>query len=153
MEIQEGQDAHVIIDGTAVNSTSNIIDDVIAGVTLNLLNVESGKTVNLTIGRDYDTIKSSVQGLLDAYNDILLDINEQFYYDEETQTTGLLQGDATLSSIKSSLQNIVVSAITGLPTTLNALSLIGITSEIDLSDHKNDGKLSIDAANRLNKEF
>ena len=144
MEVQTGQDANVIIDGTTINSSSNIIDDVIAGVTLNLLTVESEKTVNLTISRDYDTIKSSVQGLLDAYNDVLLDINEQFYYDEETQSAGILQGDSTLSSIRSSLQNIVVSSITGLSSTMNALSLIGINSNIDYSDPKNNGMLYID---------
>ena len=144
MELRAGQDAVIKIDGTTITSSSNAIDDVISGVTLNLKTVESGKSVDLNISRDYDTIKSSVQGLLDTYNDVLMDINEQFYYDEETQTAGLLQGDATLSSIKSSLQNIVVSAITGLPTTINALSLIGINSEIDFNDHKNDGKLSID---------
>jgi flagellar hook-associated protein 2 len=136
MQLQAGQDANVIIDGTAVTSSSNVIDDVIAGVTLNLLTVESGKTVNLTISRDNDTIKSSVQGLLDKYNDVMADINEQFAYDEETKTSGLLQGDGTLQSVKADLVNILVTAITGLPSTFNALSLIGIVSD-------NDGQLSI----------
>lgn len=144
MEVQSGQDANITIDGTAITSSSNIIDDVIAGVTLNLLTVESEKTVNLTISRDYDTTKSSVQGLLDAYNDVLADINEQFYYDEDTQSAGILQGDSTLSSIRSSLQSIVINAITGLPSTMNALSLIGITSLVDYSDPKNNGMLYID---------
>lgn len=147
-EVQSGQDANIILDGTTITSASNTIDDVIAGVTLNLLTVEtpaSGtKTVNITIARDYNTIKSSVQGLLNAYNDVVYAINEQFYYDEETQTAGLLQGDATLDSIRSSLQGIVVGTITGLPTTLNALSLIGITSQVDYGDPKNSGKLAID---------
>ncbi|RLB83762.1 MAG: flagellar hook protein [Deltaproteobacteria bacterium] len=142
MQVQAGQDANIIIDGTAVTSSSNIIDDVIAGVTLNLLTVEEltgtdTTTVTLTVSRDYDTIKSSVQNLLDEYNDVMSDINEQFAYDEDTETGGLLQGDGTLHSIKSDLVDIVVSTITGLPSTLNALSLIGITSD-------DDGMLSID---------
>ncbi|NVL89821.1 MAG: flagellar filament capping protein FliD [Desulfobacterales bacterium] len=137
METQAGKDANITIDGTTITSSSNIIDDVIAGVTLNLLTVEQTKTVTLTISRDYDAVKSSVQTLLNQYNDVMSDINEQFAYDEETGTAGLLQGDGTLSSIKSNLVNIVVSTITGLPSTMNALSLIGITSD-------NDGMLSID---------
>ena len=136
MQLQAGQDANVIIDGTAVTSSSNVINNVIAGVTLNLLTVESGKTVNLTISRDKDTIKSSVQSLLDKYNNVMTDINEQFAYDEETKTSGLLQGDGTLQSVKADLVNILVNTITGLPSTLNALSLIGIASD-------NDGQLSI----------
>ena len=144
MEVQSGQDANIIINGTTITSSSNIIDDVIEGVTLNLKAMEWGKTVTLTIGRDNDTIKSNVQGLLDKYNDVITDINEQSYYDEETETTGILQGDSTLSSIRSSLQNIVINTITGLPTTMNALSLIGINSKIDYSDPKNNGMLYID---------
>ena len=143
-QVQAGQDANITIDGTIITSDSNTIDDVIAGVTLNLLAVETDKTVNMTISRDYNTIKSSVQGLLDSYNGILAEIADQTFYDEETQTAGPLQGDSTLSSIKSNLQNIVVSAITGLPTTINALSLIGINARIDYSDPKNNGQLTID---------
>ena len=151
MQVQEGQDANIIIDGTAVASASNIIDDVIPGVTLNLLTVDSSTTttINLTVSRDYEAIKSSVQSLLDRYNEVISDINEQFYYDESTQTTGLLQGDGTLHSIKSDLVNVVVSSITGLPSTMNALSLIGISTD-------NDGNLSIDEdqfKNTFNNNF
>lgn len=137
METQAGQDASITIDGTAVTSSSNVIDDVIAGVTLNLKTVEADKTITLTVARDYDTIKSSVQSLLDQYNEVMTDINAQFAYDEDTETAGLLQGDATLRSVKTELVDIVVSTITGLPSTINALSLIGITSD-------DDGNLSID---------
>ncbi|MBN1850777.1 MAG: flagellar filament capping protein FliD [Deltaproteobacteria bacterium] len=144
MQVRSGQDASVIIDGMAITSSSNIIDDVIAGVSLNLLTVESGSTVNLTVSRDFDTIKASVQNLLDAYNDIIADINEQFAYDEETETAGLLQGDGTLSSIKFDITNIAISAISDISTSMNAFSLIGINTLIDYSDHSNDGKLTID---------
>jgi flagellar hook-associated protein 2 len=144
MQLQEGRDANVIIDGTAVTSSTNIIDAAIAGVTLNLLNVEAGSTVTLQVNRDYDSIKASVQDLLDAYNDVILEINKQFAYDTENKSAGLLQGDATLASIKTDLSDIVGSAITGLPTTLNALPLIGIHSTIDYTEPLNNGKLIID---------
>ncbi len=139
MEVQAGQDAHIIIDGTAVTSSSNIIDGVIAGVTLNLLTVDdtTTTTINLTVSRDYNSVKSSVQTLLDRYNDIMSDINDQFAYDEDTKTAGLLQGDGTLSSIKSGLVDVVVSSITGLSSTTNALSLIGISTD-------DGGNLTID---------
>jgi flagellar hook-associated protein 2 len=139
MEVQAGQDANIIIDGTAVTSSNNIIDDVIAGVTLNLLTVDNTTTttINLNVSRDYDSVKSSVQTLLDRYNDIMSDINAQFAFDEDTQAAGILQGDGTLSSIKSGLVDVVVSSITGLSSTTNALSLIGISTG-------DDGNLSID---------
>ena len=141
MEVQAGQDAHIVVDGTAVTSSSNIIDDVIAGVTLNLLTVDNTTTttINLAISRNYDQVKSSVQTLLDRYNDIMSDINEQFAYNEDTKTAGLLQGDGTLSSIKSGLVDVVISSLTGLSSSMNALSLIGIRTD-------DDGNLTIDDA-------
>ena len=144
MEVRTGQDANVIVDGTAITSSTNIIDDVIAGVSLNLMTVESGSTINLNISRDFNTIRTSVQNLLDAYNDVIADINEQFAYDEENEEAGLLQGDGTLSSIKFDITNIAISAISNIATTMNAFSLVGINTLIDYSDHANDGKLVID---------
>lgn len=144
MELQEGKDANIIIDGTAIVSSSNIIDDAISGVTLNLLAVESGSTVNLSVSRDYDSILSSVQDLIDSYNEVITAINEQSYYDEEAQSAGPLQGDATLSSIKFDLVDILTQAITGLPSDLNRLSLVGINSVINYSDHSTDGTLTLD---------
>ena len=52
-----GQDAKVTIDGVAVTRTSNSIDDVISGATLDISRVEAGSTVNITITRDTDKYK------------------------------------------------------------------------------------------------
>jgi flagellar hook-associated protein 2 len=129
MQIDGGQDASVKIDGTTITSSTNIITDVIAGITINLKKIEAGSQVDLNISRDTNSIKSSVQGFIDEYNKILEYVNNQFAWDEETKSSGLLSGDGTLSSIRSSLQNIVISTIKGLPTDMNALSLIGINSD------------------------
>jgi len=129
MQTAEGKDANVKIDGITITSSTNVITDVIAGVTINLKKMESGTQVDLNISRNLDSIKSSVQGFIGKYNEILEYINDQFAWDEDTQSAGLLSGDGTLSSIKSSLQNIMISTIKDLPTDMNALSLIGINSD------------------------
>jgi len=131
MQTSAGKDASVKIDGTTITSSTNVITDVISGVTINLKKIEAGSQVDLNISRNLDSIKSSVQGLIDKYNEILGYVNEQFAWDEETKSAGLLSGDGTLSSIKSSLQNIVISTIKDLPTNMNALSLIGINSDMN----------------------
>jgi len=129
MQTAEGKDANIKIDGTTITSSTNVITDVISGVTINLKKIGSGEQVDLNISRDLDSIKSSVQSFIDGYNEILGYINDQFAWDEETQSAGLLSGDGTLSSIKSGLQNIVISTIKNLPADMNALSLIGINSD------------------------
>lgn len=130
MQTAEGKDASVKIDGTTITGSTNVITDVISGVTINLKKIESGSQVDLNISRNLDGIKSSVQSFIGKYNEILEYINDQFAWDEDTESAGLLSGDGTLSSIKSSLQNIVISTIKDLPTDMNALSLIGINSDM-----------------------
>jgi flagellar hook-associated protein 2 len=156
MQIQQGQDASIVIDGTAITSSSNVLNNVISGVTINLLAVESGTTVKMTVSRDYNSILSSVQELLDSYNQVLKVINEQIYYNQETKSAGFLQGDSTLLSIKSQMVEILTTTITGLPSTLSSLSMIGIHSQINYSDHSVDGKLTLDGdtfKNAFNDNF
>ena len=132
-EVVQGEDATIVVDGVTATNSSNTITDVIEGVTLNLVGEEDNTNLNLKVERDLATIKSKIQDLVDAYNDIMEYINTHFSYDEETETTGgILFGDGTLSSVKTELINTVTKTITGLSSDYNSLTLIGIT--LDLTD-------------------
>ncbi len=149
MGITAGQDASVEIDGIGITRDSNSIDDVINGVTIDLARVESGTTVNLTISRDSDSIKSSANNFITEYNDIIEFINQQFTFDEDTKSSGVLSGESALSTIKSTIQSTITSRNLLLPANYNALSLIGITSD-------KDGKLSLkdsDFLSAINTDF
>ncbi|GJQ60187.1 MAG: hypothetical protein D8M57_03215 [Candidatus Scalindua sp. AMX11] len=149
MEMEEGQDASVKIDGVIVSRNTNIIDDVISGVTIDLKKMEAGTVVNLTVSRDTDSIKSSVSDFISAYNTIIESINGESQFDEETETAGALSGESTLSTIKSILQSTITNTISGLPSGSNALSLIGINSD-------KNGKLSLNDSvfqSKINTDF
>ncbi|MEJ2145410.1 MAG: flagellar filament capping protein FliD, partial [Acidobacteriota bacterium] len=60
-------DASLTVNGLPVTSSSNQIEDVIEGVTLNLKSA-SASTVTLTVSNDTDTVKEKIQGFVDAYN-------------------------------------------------------------------------------------
>jgi flagellar hook-associated protein 2 len=131
MQVAAGEDAEIVVDNVTITDSSNTITDVIAGATLNLVGEDSSTTVTLKVERDLATIKSKIQDLVDAYNDIMDYINTQFSYDEETETTGgILFGDGTLSSVKTELINTVTQTITGLSSDYNSLALIGITLDL-----------------------
>ncbi len=142
MQTTAGQDVSVEIDGVGITRDSNSIDDVINGVTIDLTRVESGTTTNLTISRDTDSIKSSVNNFITEYNGIIEFINQQFTFDEEAESSGVLSGESALSTIKSTIQSTIVSRNLLLPADFNALSLIGITSD-------KNGKLSLDDSDFL----
>ncbi len=136
MEVTAGQDAKVKIDGVNVIRSSNSIDDVISGATLNIARVEAGSTVDVNISRDTDSIKTSVNGFITQYNSIIDFVNKEFKFNEDLESAGTLSGETTLSSIKTSIQSIITGTIPLLPAGENAISLIGITSD-------SDGKLSL----------
>jgi flagellar hook-associated protein 2 len=140
-EITAGENATVEIDGVEVTNSTNSIDDVIAGITLNLLS-ESTATVTLNVERNIDAIKSNIQGFVEKYNEVMSYINTQFAYDGESgETGGILFGDGTLRSVKSDLISVINESIWGVDSDFSVLGLVGIDSKINAD---NNLELSID---------
>jgi flagellar hook-associated protein 2 len=131
-EIAAGEDATVEVDGLQVTDASNTIDDVIAGVTLNLIKEEADTTVTLNVERDIKTIKSTISDFVDRYNGITTYIASQFTYDdEEQQGGGILFGDSTLRSVKSDILSVLNETVWGVDSEFASLSLVGIDTERD----------------------
>lgn len=144
-QVTAGEDAQITLDGVVITRETNMITDVITGVTLNLLNEDEDAQINLNITRDYDGIKQKISDFVSSYNDIISYINEQFEYDEEDGDTSPLFGDSSLMSVRSSIRNVILSGVTGLGSSLDHLSLVGINidryGELSIDDDKLDGYL------------
>ena len=137
-QIQAGQDAQIEIDGETITTSSNTVDDIIPGVTLNLLNADISTTITLNIGRDYDSIKEKIQEMVDSYNEVMDAIDSQLDYDEDNQQPGgPLFGDSTLRNIRSQLRDIILNRVEGVDSDLSTLALIGINLN-------SSGRLTID---------
>jgi len=138
-ELIAGQDASLTIDGVEVTSKDNSVEDIISGVTLNLIKADEDTTVTLNVERDLSAIEEKIQSFVDSYNEVASFITEQQAYDEEEETTGgVLFGDGTLSSIKSDLTSLLVESIWGVSSEFSILGLAGINLD-------NEGQLSIDS--------
>jgi flagellar hook-associated protein 2 len=143
-QVAAGEDAEIVVDNVTITNSSNTIEDVIAGATLNLVGEDSDTTVTLKIERDLASIKSKIEDMVSAYNSIMDYINIQFTYDEDTeQVGGILFGDGTLSTIKSELINTVTRTITGASSDYNKLALIGITLDVVDTDEGEYNKLNL----------
>lgn len=137
--LQSGMDAEIDVDGImGIRKTSNTITDVIEGVTLNLLSDVGDPAVTVTVSNDTSGIISSINEFVDAYNSALSLIDEQFQYDEDTNTSSTLSGDVTLRSIQQRLRSIISTSIEGLTGDYEVLSQLGIKTGID-------GQLSINS--------
>jgi len=118
--IQAAADARLIVDGMTVTASSNHPDDVISGLTLNLLQAEPGTTVSLQIDLDGAEVEESIKAMVDAYNDLFAFIKEQ------SAPGGDLHGHPTLRSVGNRLENIFTSPVSGAAGAISMLWEVGI---------------------------
>lgn len=138
-----GQNAIVYVNGNKVISTSNTITGESSGISNLSITVkkptsewsgdnEDEKEITLDIQPDYTKVKESLEGFVNAYNDLIGTIRTA------TSSSGEIGMDSTLSNLASQLKSIV-SGVAQNDGMYNLLSQIGIsTSSSDIT------KLSID---------
>lgn len=128
-ELQEAQDASLMIDNVYMTKSSNTVTDAIEGVTLNLQAADSTKTVDLTITNDIDSVSASIKEFVTQYNTVMQNIQDQFTYNADLKKAGLLMGDNTLLNMQSKLRSIISSQNNLLTGDYKTLSQIGIKSD------------------------
>jgi flagellar hook-associated protein 2 len=144
--VSEASDAVLSLDGVEVSRPSNVIDDVVPGVTMTL-KASSKDPVDLTVHRNTESIKNTVLSLVGAYNRIITDVDvltrkdaaviDQAGYltDEEKKKAGerlgLLTGETMLANLKSSMQQIMMNAYpTARSRELSLLAQIGVATDL-----------------------
>ena len=137
-ELQVGQDAIFNVNGITLSRSTNTVTDAIQGVTLNLLEAESGQLVNIDVDKDdTSTLRGNIQSFVDEFNAVMDLIREQSAFDKDSLQGGPLTGDSTLMSIQAELRSVMSSQIDGLAEGFNALVLIGVNFD-------RSGRLNID---------
>lgn len=139
-EKQTALDASVKIDNAyTISSATNSIDNAISGISLDLQKTSSS-AADLKIEQDVDGVKESIGNFVSAFNTLHSTI-------KALKESGL-EGDSSLNSILSSIRNEFNSS-TGLTSSFNFLSEIGITSnaktgDLELDSSKLDDAISLD---------
>jgi flagellar hook-associated protein 2 len=113
-------------------------------VTLNLIGADPSTAVRITVENDTEAVGDAIVGFVDAYNQVIDFLNDQLRYDSVTEQGGLLIGDSLLVTVQNDLRRMATGVIPGLPSDMNRLAAIGITSVSET------GKLVIDDA-KLNQ--
>ena len=102
-----GNDAVVVVDGITRTSSSNRLDDLIDGVTLDLTEAKPGEPFNLELKSDASTLKATMLGFISAYNTALSALRAQSAAGGENAPGAALSGDSAPRGITSSLRNLV----------------------------------------------
>jgi flagellar hook-associated protein 2 len=142
--LQQAQDAKISMGSTSgggspitVTSDTNLVTDLIPGVTLNLKQVTTTSPITVNIDRDVTGIEKQVDDFISKFNDVLTSLDAQFTYDSaNTSKTGALFGDSTLMLMQNSLRSQISSRIDGLDAKYSMLADIGIRFD-------NTGKLAV----------
>lgn len=167
-EITNGTDASYTINGITKTSDSNSFTELGYNITLN--NTISSN-VTISSGTDTDAIVDKVKSFIELYNGLVESLNSKvdekksYSYQpltdaqkaemtddeikkwEEQAKQGILRNDSVISSVISSMREMVYAVQTTKDSKFNALYNIGITTS---KEEASTGKLSIDE-NKLRK--
>ena len=118
---QSAADAQFTVDGIAFSRASNIIDDILPGMSLTLKKAAPGEPVDIGASRPLDTIRQTVGDFVDVYNQMMKSIKAAASY------TGASSSLRELERELSALVGKVLTSDSG----INKLSDIGISTNKD----------------------
>jgi len=132
--------AMLTVDGNTYQRQDNTgIDNIIEGINLKLY---STGTSTITIDNDTEDIETEIKAIVEAYNTLMTEIDENDDYDEAEETWGSLAQSSTIRTLKQTLQDLITSTV---DTNGSITSLLDMGIEIE-----DDGTLTLDE-DALNK--
>ncbi len=126
--------AQFSVDGISYQRSSNTIDDVISGVTVEL---QDTGISTVTVSGNNTQIKEYIQGLVEDYNTSVQDIKDKTAYDEENEELGPL-ARTTVRDLPHTMRNLMTSEF-------NADTEGEVTTMFDLGlNYNRDGTITLD---------
>ncbi len=125
-----GSDAAINVDGMSLTRTTNIIDDLFEGYTVNLINTTSS-SAKLTSTVDTTTAKTNLQALVDSVNKLKTVLNNKTFRGSASAEPGELASDPAVRSLKNQIENNIKSSLTGFGADGVYLSNLGVRTNKD----------------------
>ena len=102
--LKKAQDAEFTLDGVKMYRSTNEIKDIGAGLTLNLL--KAGE-INFDIKQDSEGLTSTMEELVEKYNELVNYLNDVTAYDSETKVSGDLADVIEIKSLRSTINKML----------------------------------------------
>ncbi len=112
--------------GIAITSSTNTLDSVIPSATIDLKSA-STSSVQVTITRDDNAIVDAARRFVTDFNSLNDTLTELDSFNAETEERGLLLGDSTIASIRSTLFRLINGRNSDLTSQFRTLAQVGIT--------------------------
>ncbi|WP_197466067.1 flagellar filament capping protein FliD, partial [Oleiphilus sp. HI0080] len=127
---QAASDAAFEFNGIPITRSTNTVDDLVEGLTINLTGTNENSPATLKVARNEDYVVEKVQEFIEKYNALRELIVENSQIDPgNPSAAGLLVGDSTTRTITSQIRNILGRPIAGLESDpIRSLAEVGITT-------------------------
>ena len=153
-EVQQAASASITLGSDAgaltITNDSNHLDNVLGGITLDLLGASPEQEIRLTVDNDVDGAREAVLDAVNSYNDVLEFIDDQVRYEPETNRAGILLGERSATSIQDDIRRIMSGVVAGVNRLANRLGAIGITANSQGRLEVNEARLSDALSGRIN---
>lgn len=124
-----GTNAEFVLNGNTMYSTSTSVTDTVhglTGVTLNLKKAEVGTTIDITVQRDKDALKTAIKDVVEKYNKVIAEIDKQ----TDAKNKAPLAGESQLKSLRGQIRSLFTAKVSGLTagTPYDSLQAVGIST-------------------------
>jgi flagellar hook-associated protein 2 len=126
-----GVNSAFTVDGISMTRSSNSVDDLFSGFTLDLKKT-SGSPITISSSVDLDGVTNLLTGYVETYNQVMLNLTAMGSNDPtDNENDGALIGDSTLREIRSELREMSSTAIKGYEGGPYYLSFLGVKTNRD----------------------
>jgi len=108
VETQIGQDALIAINGLQVSRSSNTVDDIVNGLTLDIYKADPGQTMTVTVEDDKEFAAQNIRDFVTAYNTFLEALDPLFgtrEVEDEDGNTETAVGSLSTDSLGDAIEN------------------------------------------------
>lgn len=104
VNVQDAVDAQFKYNGQTIIRSSNVVDDLLSGVTITLK--EAG-TTNISVEQNRENIASKIENFISKYNSALYQLNKDTKSSENASERGVFSSESTIKNMKSDLINML----------------------------------------------
>ena len=123
---QAAEKANFTFNGLDIERDENTIEDLVQGVTIELVEADEESTVTVEVKKKYTSMETALSSFVEAYNNVATVFAEQQSYDTDTGESGTLFGDYSTTIIKNGIVNLLKTRIDGISDSVNNLSSLGV---------------------------
>lgn len=117
----------VLAGGATQTSSGNTITNALPGVTVTLSAVDTTNPITVTVSQDIGTALGNAQALVDQFNSTVSFIEEKIAFNADSEESGLLIGDSTVTGILRNLRTLVLADGDGLTGEFKSLVDVGFS--------------------------